>query len=111
ERDAAPSTPYRWDNPGYLEFMHQVERALLRAFTDAGVALSGARVLDVGCGYGYFLNRLREYGAGDCHGIDLIESRVAARRERHPALHLQVGTATDLPFDDGEFDLVTQFTW
>jgi SAM-dependent methyltransferase len=110
ERDAAPSTPYRWDNPGYVEFMHQVERALLRAFTDAGVSLPGARVLDVGSGYGYFLHRLREFGAGECHGIDLMESRVTESRKRYPGLHIQVGTATNLPFADNEFDLVTQFT-
>ena len=110
ERDAAKETPYRWDNPGYVTYMQQVERALLRAFADAGVELAGARVLDVGCGSGYFLHRLREFGAGECHGIDLIENRIEEGRERYPTLHLRVGSATDLPFADGEFDLVTQFT-
>jgi SAM-dependent methyltransferase len=110
ERDAAKETPYRWDNPGYVTYMQQVERALLRAFADAGVELAGARVLDVGCGSGYFLHRLREYGVGECHGIDLMENRIAEGRERYPALHFHVGSATELPFADGEFDLVTQFT-
>lgn len=110
ERDAAADTPYRWDNPGYVTYMQELERSLLRAFADADVALAGARVLDVGCGSGYFLHRLREYGAGECHGIDLMENRVEAGRERYPSLHLQTGSATDLPFGDGAFDLVTQFT-
>jgi SAM-dependent methyltransferase len=109
-RDAAASSPYRWDNPGYVAYMQLVERALLRAFRDAGIRLEGARVLDVGSGSGYFLHRLKEYGAGECHGIDLMESRVASGRERYPALHFHVGSATELPFQDGEFDLVSQFT-
>jgi SAM-dependent methyltransferase len=109
-RDAATDTPYRWDNPGYVSYMQGLERSLLRAFDDAGVSLAGARVLDVGCGSGYFLHRLRDYGAGEAHGIDLMEDRIAAGRERYPALQLQVGSATELPFADGEFDLVTQFT-
>jgi SAM-dependent methyltransferase len=109
-RDAATDTPYRWDNPGYVSYMQGLERSLLRAFDDAGVALAGARVLDVGCGSGYFLHRLRDYGAGEAHGIDLMEDRVAEGRKRYPALQLQVGSATELPFEDGEFDLVTQFT-
>ena len=110
KRDAAGGSPYRWDNPGYVIYMQSLERGLLRGFADAGVHLEGFRVLDIGCGSGYFLNRLRDYGAGECHGIDLMENRIADARERYPALEWQVGSATDLSFEDGAFDLVTQFT-
>jgi SAM-dependent methyltransferase len=109
-RDAAPDNPYRWDSPGYVLYMQSVERAVLRAMSDVGVPLAGTRVLDVGCGTGYFLHRLCEYGAGECLGIDLIEDRIAVGRERYPVLELRVGSATALPYGDGEFDLVTQFT-
>ncbi len=102
--------PYRWDNPGYVTYLQRLERDLLRALADAGVMLAGARVLEVGCGTGYFLERLRHFGAGECYGVDLMEDRIAQGRERYPALRLQVGNASDLPFEDGEFDVVTQFT-
>jgi SAM-dependent methyltransferase len=108
-RDAATS-PYRWSSPGYVSYMQALERALLAVLRDAHVRLEGARVLDVGSGSGYFLHRLREYGAGRCVGIDLLESRVADARERYPGLELVVGSATELPFEEGSFDLVTQFT-
>lgn len=109
-RDAAATTPYRWDNPGYVTYMQLVERALLRAFRDAGVQLKGARVLDIGAGSGYFLHRLTEYGAAEGHGIDLMKDRVDEGQRRYPTLQLQVGSATELPYADGVFDLVTQFT-
>jgi SAM-dependent methyltransferase len=109
-RDAAAETPYRWDNPGYVAYMQSVERSVLRAFREAGVQLVDARTLDVGCGSGYFLHRLREYGAGECVGIDLMEERIAAGREHYPGLDLRVGNAAELPFAGGSFDLVTQFT-
>jgi 2-polyprenyl-3-methyl-5-hydroxy-6-metoxy-1,4-benzoquinol methylase len=94
-RDADSETPYRWDNPGYVAYLQSVERAVLRALADAGVPLKGARVLDVGCGSGYFLHRFQEYGAGECHGIDLMETRIAIGRERYPTLKLRVGSATE----------------
>jgi SAM-dependent methyltransferase len=109
-RDADSGTPYRWDNPGYVAYLQSVERAVLRALADAGVSLKGARVLDVGCGTGYFLHRMQEYGAGESHGVDLMENRIAEGRERYPTLDLRVGSATELPYADGAFDLVTQFT-
>lgn len=110
ERDAAAETPYRWSNPGYVTYMQLLERALLRALDDAATPLAGARVLDVGCGSGYFLHRLSEYGAGEGHGIDLLASRIEVARERYPGQEWHVGSATELPFEDGSFDLVTQFT-
>lgn len=109
-RDAVAETPYRWDNPAYVAYMQALERELLRALDRVGARLEGARVLDVGCGSGYFLHRFREYGATECHGIDLMENRIAEGRERYPALELRIGSATELPFADSEFDLVTQFT-
>jgi SAM-dependent methyltransferase len=110
ERDLAAETPYRWSNPGYVTYMQLLERALLRALEDAATPLAGARVLDVGCGSGYFLHRLSEYGAGECHGIDLLASRIEAAREEYPGQEWHVGSASELPFEDGSFDLVTQFT-
>ena len=110
ERDATPDNPHRWDNPGYVAYMQSVERSLLEALADAGVELAQARVLDVGCGTGYFLHRLGEYGAGELHGIDLMENRVAEGRARYSEARLRVGSAAELPYEDGEFDLVTQFT-
>jgi SAM-dependent methyltransferase len=110
ERDAGTETPYRWSNPGYVIYMQLLERALLGALEDTATPLAGARVLDVGCGSGYFLHRLSEYGAGECHGIDLLASRIEAARQQYPGQDWHVGSATELPFEDGSFDLVTQFT-
>ena len=63
-RDAARGSPYRWDNPGYVAYMHRAPSAPRSGVVDAQVPFAGAKVLDVGCGSGYFLHRLREYGAG-----------------------------------------------
>ncbi len=43
--------------------MQAVERALLHGLADPGVQLAGARSLDLGCGGGYFLHRLKACAA------------------------------------------------
>jgi ubiquinone/menaquinone biosynthesis C-methylase UbiE len=39
-----------------------------------------------------------------------MENRVEQARRLYPMLRFDVGSATELPYADGEFDLVTQFT-
>ena len=107
---AAGATPSPWLDPVYRVELQELESALLEELGRAGAPLTGARALEVGCGSGYFLARLLDYGATHAAGIDLLEERIAVARERHPRLELVVGDATGLPWPDGSFDLVTQFT-
>jgi SAM-dependent methyltransferase len=69
----------------------------------------GARVLDVGCGAGVFLELAAERGA-DPSGIDASEELLALARTRVPQADLRVGDMQFLPFADDSFDLVTGFT-
>jgi SAM-dependent methyltransferase len=110
-RDAASSdSTYAWSNVGYRFYMQELEWVLLRELSRAGVVLADADVLEVGCGSGYFLHRMKEYGAATATGIDLMESRIAQARDRYPTLDLHAGDGAALPFADASFDIVTQFT-
>lgn len=111
-RDARASEQSRspWRDPAYVHYMHQLDVGLLAAIDAAGIQIEGSSVLDLGCGSGYFLNRLGEFGATRLCGIDLARNRIAAASARYPTLDLSAGSATALPFGDREFDLVTQFT-
>jgi SAM-dependent methyltransferase len=109
DRTGAVAQLYSYQNPAFLFHMQERERALLRRLREAGVRLDGAKVLEVGCGSGHVLQRLKEFGAGEAHGVDLMEARIAAGRAAYPTLHLQEGDAAHLPFADGSFDVVAQF--
>jgi SAM-dependent methyltransferase len=110
ERDAASaSSPYTFADPAYVLGMHELEWALLAALRSAGAPLAGS-VLDVGCGSGYFLQRLRDYGVSEAVGVELVPERAEEARRRYPGLDVRHGDASALPFADGRFDLVTQFT-
>jgi ubiquinone/menaquinone biosynthesis C-methylase UbiE len=110
-RDASDAArPYRYANAGYALYMQLLEWALLESLRRAPVELEGANVLDVGCGSGYFLHRLIEFGAGAGTGVDLVPERIEAALRRYPGSRFVCANAAELPFSDGEFDLVTQFT-
>ncbi|HEX7102569.1 MAG TPA: methyltransferase domain-containing protein [Nitrolancea sp.] len=64
------------------------------------------RVLEVGAGGGFTLERLRQMGFNRLAGLDLTESTLAAMRERAPDARLVAADAEALPFRDGSFDLL-----
>lgn len=91
----------------YDRFMGRYSRSLAPEFaTFAGVA-TGMRVLDVGCGPGALTGELvRRLGPSNVAACDPSEPFVAACAARHPGVEVRRGPAEQLPYDDGEFDLV-----
>jgi SAM-dependent methyltransferase len=105
---------YRWhpQNPIALAYRHQLERALLWAFSIISQPVEELRILDVGCGSGAHLRLLLEYGASidHVHGVDLLAPRVERALAINPSMDVKcIDAASGLPFPDAAFDLVTQF--
>ncbi|MEB3237021.1 MAG: class I SAM-dependent methyltransferase [Candidatus Sericytochromatia bacterium] len=72
----------------------------------------GRRVLEIGCGTGRELARFVESGwsEADLAGVDLLGDRVAEARLRLPGADLRIGDAAALPWEDGCFAVVGQWT-
>jgi ubiquinone/menaquinone biosynthesis C-methylase UbiE len=100
---------YSYVNPAFLFHMQERERAILTLLRKKKIDLSQSSILEVGCGTGHILQRFLEFGAKKVTGIDLIETRVRVGMKKYPNLYLTQGDAANLPFKDGEFDLVMQF--
>jgi SAM-dependent methyltransferase len=65
-----------------------------------------ARILDVGCGTGANLVMLSEYG--EAQGVDVSPDALEFCHERGLD-NVRLGAAESLPYEAGEFDLVTAF--
>lgn len=65
----------------------------------------GDRILDGGCGRGFYLNFLQRLIDGELYGIDL-DQRVLAQARAHlpPSTHVLHADVTALPFPDAAFD-------
>lgn len=76
----------------------------------------GIRILDVGCGTGYFTRILTQGGESvRAVGLDLEEPFINYARDAAAAaglpIEFMVGDALALPFEDASFDLVTSHTF
>jgi SAM-dependent methyltransferase len=67
-----------------------------------------SRVLDIGCGSGEFLALLDRLGAVPS-GIDPAPGMIMLARSRVPAADVRLGSAEELPWPDGSFEVVTAF--
>jgi SAM-dependent methyltransferase/peptidoglycan/xylan/chitin deacetylase (PgdA/CDA1 family) len=63
----------------------------------------GSRILDLGCGTGYYLNLMRGRGLS-CVGVDIAENMLRRSKEAYPESQLARADARSLPFADASFD-------
>ena len=107
-----PRDFYSLGKPGNLLMHQQTLRSCISALQEASLfPLHGRRVADIGCGVGTWLLEFVQWGADptDVAGIDLMEDRLQSARKRIPQADLYTGSASELPWPDESFDLVSQF--
>lgn len=97
----------------YRKHTHKnpIQRFLINRFFNQLVAeaksLHPKTILDVGCGEGFTLNKLRKNNIGkDLIGVDYSTTAVTLGKKQFPHLNLKQGDAYKLPFKDNTFDLV-----
>jgi protein-L-isoaspartate(D-aspartate) O-methyltransferase len=67
---------------------------------------NNSKILDIGCGKGFLLLEIKKILTGiEIHGIDISEYAISNSHEEVRE-SLQVGCATELPFESSSFDLV-----
>jgi SAM-dependent methyltransferase len=88
--------------------LNEGNKALLDAALDTAAPRAGSRVLDVGFGGGYTLERVAPVVAPErVAGVELSEAMIAAVRDRcGDAFDLRLADAAALPFPDASFDVV-----
>lgn len=73
------------------------------------VRATGAETaLDLGCGEGRFCRMMAKQGLR-VTGIDPTTQLLDAARSQSPDIRYDVGVAEDLPYEDGQFDLVVSY--
>lgn len=96
----------------FSQFSRMPQFRLLRSSVIKALEKEGAtagRLLDVGCGPGWFLKDLiKTFRNIDFTGCDLSERMVYhAKNNLSPKVNIVVGDAQNLPFADNSFDIIT----
>ena len=78
--------------------------AVVTTLQEVGIAPTS--VLEIGCANGYRIAGICDRFGARGFGIEPSSKAVADGRSRFPSLSLEVGTADQLPFAEGQFDLV-----
>jgi ubiquinone/menaquinone biosynthesis C-methylase UbiE len=105
---------YSFFEKGNLFIIQERERYILALLKRHGFAPLGAKkILEIGCGTGYWLREFIKWGARpeNTAGIDLLSDRVAEARRLCPeTVRIRCGNAAELDFPGATFDLVLQST-
>ncbi len=88
-----------------------IQRLLLWNFFRNLVNLTSSKsvdsILDVGCGEGFTLNRLKEHGVGkQLEGVEYSKDAIELGRKTYPQIKIKQGDIYNLPYEDNTFDLV-----
>ena len=113
ERRFTGQDTYTLFNPANLFIVQQRQRAVLALLRREGFyPLAKRRILEVGCGAGGVLREFLSFGAAPqhVHGLDLLDWRVAEAKALSPHLPLACADGRALPYPDGCFNLVLQYT-
>lgn len=90
----------RLGHPSYVWRRGQDRRlSLIRQYVD----LEDRRILDVGCGLGMYVEKLRQFSP-HVYGVDVDAEKVVQASQQLPNIHLSPAEA--LPFPDESFDVI-----
>lgn len=94
--------------PGAVDIELETEHRLRYKF--AAQLVQGKRVLDAACGTGYGSAILAQNALSVC-GVDISQDAITYAEDRYTSSGTQFfcGSVTNLPFDDGSFDVVVSY--
>jgi len=97
-----------FDERGRLQKARKTVTVLQDAVRSAGLDPSRARVLDIGCSTGILTRHYAEF-FGEVVGVDIDDGAVDWARLNRGAdnISYRIGDSMDLPFPDGDFEIVT----
>lgn len=105
--------PLRLQTSNYKKHTHwnPIQRILISYFylITLGIIkrLKVSNVLDVGCGEGFLLEKLKKNGIGkNLEGVEFLKTAIGIGKKIHPGITIKQGSIYSLPYRNSSFDVV-----
>ncbi len=96
----------RWSSEIENEQMyHRAKKEFLALCRQEGIDFENARILDIGCGTGFYADVFRENGGRNYLGIDITDVLFEKLRKGYPGFEFRLIDITEQELD-GEYDLI-----
>jgi ubiquinone/menaquinone biosynthesis C-methylase UbiE len=93
------------DESKHWEKRHSQAEGYLKLMSQELGEIKGKKILDIGCAEGVEVDEFSSLGM-EAEGVDIKPEFVEAAQKRFPNNKFMVGSAENLPYDGGEFDVV-----
>lgn len=100
---------YDTEGPGDTFWWDQAHVKMCDDFCSRFVAGRSGRLLDIGCGMGFFLKSMEEYPSWEALGYEISPVAVAFARDRLGLSNVEQGDVLESGMDSRSFDLVTMW--
>ena len=95
--------------PGHQEYWSRARARMHQDFVDRFVAGRSGRLLDMGCGLGYFVRNVAGYPGWNAHGCEISEAAVRYARDTLKLESVVCARLEDAPGSRESFDLITMW--
>lgn len=88
-----------------------IQKLLINNFYSSLISLikplSPKTILDAGCGEGFTMSKLAEFGVGkQIEGVEYSKDAITLGKKFFPNLVIKQGSVYELPYEDNSFDLI-----
>lgn len=83
-----------------------IDQEVIQALLENTNLSSDSRILDLGCGTGNYVKAFKTYTSAEVYGVDPSQGMLDKAVAKAPDVTFAIGTASNIPFDEGSFDLI-----
>ena len=94
-----------YESNDFSYYSKEISVKLLKTIGNDLSLAKGAKILDIGCGAGFYTDLFRQIGYNPV-GIDISQIAIEKARSKYPDLDFDVVDALNLPYDKKCFDVI-----